>query len=54
MPWQSGAPDETILSLAGRLDLKMLKHYNHIRIQAKRNRKALESLIYAFTWLVRC
>jgi integrase len=39
---ESGAPDETIMSLAGHLDRKMLEHYSHIRNRAKR--KAVESI----------
>jgi len=39
---ESGAPDETIMSLAGHLDRKMLEHYSHIRNRAKR--KAVEAI----------
>jgi len=40
---ESGAGDETILGIAGHVDRKMLSHYSHIRVQAKRN--ALEAAI---------
>jgi integrase len=33
---ESGAPDETIMAIAGHLDRKMLEHYSHIRNAAKR------------------
>jgi hypothetical protein len=39
---ESGAPDETIMSLAGHLDRKMLEHYSHIRNRAKR--KAVDAI----------
>jgi len=39
---ESGASDQTIMSLAGHLDRKMLEHYSHIRNAAKR--KAVESI----------
>ena len=39
---ESGATDQTIMSLAGHLDRKMLEHYSHIRNAAKRH--AVESI----------
>jgi integrase len=39
---ESGASDQTIMSLAGHLDRKMLEHYSHIRNAAKR--KAVDSI----------
>jgi integrase len=33
---ESEASDQTIMSIAGHLDRKMLEHYSHIRAQAKR------------------
>ncbi len=40
---ESGAGDQTIMDIAGHVDKSMLKHYSHIRMEAKR--KALESLV---------
>jgi len=40
---ESGAPDMTIQSIAGHLSRRMLEHYSHIRIAAKR--KALDDLV---------
>jgi hypothetical protein len=38
-----GAGDETIRDIAGHVSRQMLKHYSHIRMEAKR--KALESIV---------
>jgi site-specific recombinase XerD len=40
---ESGAPDETIRDIAGHVSKQMLKHYSHIRMEAKRG--ALESIV---------
>jgi len=40
---ESGAGDETIRQIAGHVAPQMLKHYSHIRMEAKR--KALESIL---------
>jgi len=40
---ESGAGDETIRDIAGHVSRQMLKHYSHIRMDAKR--KALEAII---------
>jgi integrase len=40
---ESGAGDETIRDIAGHVSKQMLKHYSHIRMEAKR--RALESII---------
>ncbi len=40
---ESGAGDETIMSIAGHVDRQMLRHYSHIRIEAKRT--ALEATL---------
>jgi len=40
---ESGAPDETIRDIAGHVSKQMLKHYSHIRMEAKR--RALESIV---------
>ena len=40
---ESGAGDETIRNIAGHVSRQMLKHYSHIRMQAKRN--ALEAIV---------
>src|SRR5580700_10446756 len=40
---ESGAGDETIRDIAGHVSRQMLKHYSHIRMEAKR--KALESIV---------
>jgi len=42
---ERGAGDETIRSIAGHVSQRMLKHYSHIRMEAKR--KALESIVAA-------
>ena len=39
---ESGAGDQTIMDIAGHISKQMLKHYSHIRMDAKR--RALESL----------
>src|SRR5205085_11816662 len=39
---ESGASDQTIMSIAGHVSRKMLDRYSHIRVEAKRN--ALEAL----------
>jgi hypothetical protein len=40
---ESGAGDETIRDIAGHVSKQMLKHYSHIRMEAKR--RALESIV---------
>ena len=40
---ESGAGDETIRAIAGQVSKQMLKHYSHIRMEAKR--RALESIV---------
>jgi integrase len=40
---ESGAGDQTIMDIAGHVSKSMLRHYSHIRMEAKR--KALESLV---------
>jgi integrase len=40
---ESGAGDETIRDIAGHVSRQMLKHYSHIRMEAKRT--ALESIV---------
>ena len=40
---ESGAGDQTIMDIAGHVSKSMLKHYSHIRMQAKRD--ALEFLV---------
>jgi integrase len=42
---ESGAGDETIRDIAGHVSRQMLKHYSHIRMEAKR--RALESIVPA-------
>ena len=42
-PAESGAGDQTIMDIAGHVSKQMLKHYSHIRMEAKR--QALESLV---------
>jgi integrase len=42
---ESGAGDETIMQIAGHVSRKMLRHYSHIRMTAKRN--ALETVLAA-------
>jgi integrase len=39
---ESGASDQTIMDIAGHVSKQMLKHYSHIRMEAKRT--ALESI----------
>ena len=39
---ESGAPDETILAIAGHISREMLSHYSHIWTEAKR--RALEAI----------
>ncbi len=39
---ESGAGDETVMDIAGHVAKQMLKHYSHIRMEAKR--KALETV----------
>jgi hypothetical protein len=40
---KSGAGDQTIMDIAGHVSKQMLKHYSHIRMEAKRS--ALESIV---------
>jgi hypothetical protein len=40
---ESGAGDQTIMDIAGHVSKQMLKHYSHIRMEAKRT--ALESIL---------
>jgi integrase len=40
---ESGAGDQTIMDIAGHVSRQMLKHYSHIRMEAKRT--ALESIV---------
>ena len=40
---ESGAGDQTIMDIAGHVSKNMLKHYSHIRMEAKRD--ALESIV---------
>jgi predicted Zn-ribbon and HTH transcriptional regulator len=40
---EQGAPDEVIRDVAGHVSKQMLKHYSHVRMQAKR--KAMELLV---------
>jgi integrase len=40
---ESGAGDQTIMDIAGHVSKQMLKHYSHIRMEAKR--RALESIV---------
>jgi integrase len=39
---EGGAPEAAVLSIAGHVSRKMMEHYSHIRMEAKR--KALEEL----------
>jgi integrase len=39
---EGGAPEAAVLSIAGHVSRKMMEHYSHIRMEAKR--KALEGL----------
>jgi integrase len=38
---EAGAPEETIMAIAGHVDRKMLDHYSHIRLEARRKAVAL-------------
>ncbi len=40
---ESGAGDQTIMDIAGHVSKQMLKHYSHIRMEAKRS--ALEAIV---------
>jgi len=40
---ESGTGDETIRDIAGHVSKQMLKHYSHIRMEAKR--RALEAIV---------
>ena len=40
---ESGASEQTIMDIAGHVSRNMLKHYSHIRMEAKRD--ALKSLV---------
>ena len=40
---ETGVGDQTIMDIAGHVSKKMLKHYSHIRMEAKRN--ALEGIV---------
>jgi integrase len=40
---ESGAGDQTIMDIAGHVSKQMLRHYSHIRMEAKRN--ALEAIV---------
>lgn len=40
---ESGAGDETIMDIAGHVTRQMLRHYSHIRMQARR--EALEAVL---------
>jgi hypothetical protein len=40
---ESGAGDQSIMDIAGHVSKQMLKHYSHIRMEAKR--RALESIV---------
>ena len=40
---ESGAGDQTIMDIAGHVSKNMLKHYSHIRMEAKRD--SLESIV---------
>jgi hypothetical protein len=40
---ESGAPEQAIMAIAGHLSRRMLEHYSHIRLDAKR--KALDSIV---------
>jgi integrase len=42
---ESGAGDEVIRDMAGHVSKDMIKHYSHIRIQAKR--QAVKALVVA-------
>ena len=34
---EAGATDATMMAVAGHVSKKMLEHYSHVRMQAKRN-----------------
>jgi integrase len=40
---ENGAGDQTIMDIAGHVSRQMLKHYSHIRMEAKRS--ALETIV---------
>ena len=40
---KSGAGDQTIMDIVGHVSKNMLKHYSHIRMEARRD--ALESIV---------
>ena len=40
---ESGAPEQAIMAIAGHLSRRMLEHYSHISLDAKR--KALDSIV---------
>ncbi|WP_334238937.1 site-specific integrase [Terriglobus sp. ADX1] len=40
---ESGAGDQTIMDIAGHVSREMLKHYSHIRMEAKR--RAVEGIV---------
>ena len=44
---ESGAGDQTIMDIAGHVSKRMLRHYSHIRMEAKRT--ALESIVMKHT-----
>jgi hypothetical protein len=46
-PAESGAGDRTIMDITGHVSKQMLKHYSHIRMEAKR--RALESIVTAWS-----
>jgi hypothetical protein len=39
---EAGAPEAAVLSIAGHVSRKMMEHYSHIRMEAKR--KAIDRL----------
>jgi integrase len=39
---EAGAPEAAVLSIAGHVSRKMMEHYSHIRMEAKR--KAIDAL----------
>jgi integrase len=42
---EAGVPEQTLMAIAGHVSRKMLEHYSHIRVQAKRD--AVERLCTA-------
>jgi integrase len=34
---EAGVPEQTLMAIAGHVSRKMLDHYSHIRVQAKRD-----------------